>query len=80
MNIMNTPELRNELHKKIDLLDDSSLKKALNVIQEFILNQEDHTLTEAQKQIIDQRLSEYKKNPQNVLSWEESRQLLKKIL
>lgn len=80
MEIMNAPELRKDLHNQIDHLDEKSLEAVYAMFQDYFVRGKDFTLTQAHKDLIDERLDDYDKNPQNVISWEESSRLLKKYL
>lgn len=80
MEIMNAPELRKDLHNQIDHLDEKSLEAVFAMFQDYFVRSKDFTLTQAHKDLIDERLDDYEKNPENVISWEESSLLLKKYL
>lgn len=80
MEIMNAPELRKDLHNQIDHLDEKSLEAVYAMFQNYFVSSKDFTLTQAHKNLVDERLDDYEKNPENVISWEESNRLLKKYL
>jgi hypothetical protein len=77
---MNAPELRKDLHKQIDQLDEKSLETVYAMLQDYFAGSKDFTLTPEHKGLIDERLDDYEKNPENVISWEASNRLLKKYL
>lgn len=77
---MNAPELRKELHSQIDLLDEKSLERLFSILQDYLKPASGFELTEAHRNLIDERLDGYEKNPKNVISWEESKKRLKKYL
>jgi len=75
--------------KRFEQVTDIELIKALNVLLEYTLphqKQQDtelieqltdeYELSEEHKQILEERLLSYKKNPENTLSWEEVKQKL----
>jgi hypothetical protein len=80
MKIMNAPELRKNLHNQIEHLDEKTLEAVYSMFQDYFGGDKDFELTKAHKDLIDERLEDYEKNPQNVISWEESNRLLKKYL
>ncbi len=77
---MNVPELRKDLHNKIDCLDEKTLEAVYSMFQDYFGRDKEFLLSQSHKDLIDERLDDYEKNPQNVISWEESNQLLKKYL
>ncbi len=80
MEIMNAPELRKDLHNQIDHFDEKTLEAVYAMFQDYFVGSKDFALTQAHKDLIDERLDDYEKNPENVISWEESNRLLKKYL
>ncbi len=78
--IMNTQELRKNLHNQIENLDEKTLEAVYLLFQDYIVGDKNFQLTKLHKSLIDERLEDYERNPQNVMSWEESRLLLKKYL
>jgi putative addiction module component (TIGR02574 family) len=80
MEVMNAPELRKDLHSQIDHLDEKTLEAVYTMFQDYFGRRKDFTLTQEHKDLIDERLDDYEKNPQNVISWDESNRLLKKYL
>lgn len=80
MKNMNAPEKRKQLHSQIDHLDEKSLEAVHVILQDYFGRDKDFELTESQKHLIDERLEDYEKNPQNIISWEESNRLLKKFV
>jgi len=80
MEVMNAPQLRKDLHNQIDHLDEKTLEAVYAMLQDYLVGSKDFTLTQAHKDLIDERLDDYEKNPENVISWEESNRLLKKYL
>lgn len=78
--IMNAPELRQQLHNQIDKLDDKSLQRMFSILQDYLKLEKDFELTEEQRNLIDERLDDYEKNPENVISWGESKKRIKKYL
>ncbi len=77
---MNAPELRKNLHNQIEHLDEKTLEAVYSMFQDYFVGDKDFELTKAHKSLIDERLEDYERNPQNVISWEESNRLLKKYL
>ncbi|MGM0377146.1 MAG: addiction module protein [Bacteroidota bacterium] len=77
---MNAPELRKHLHSQIDHLDEKSLEALHHILQDYLGRDQDFELTEAHKDIIEERLEDYEKNPQNLISWEESSRFIKRNL
>ncbi|MFZ4572126.1 MAG: addiction module protein [Bacteroidales bacterium] len=45
-----------------------------SILQDYFGNTKSFELTSEHKELIDQRLEDYEKNPKNVISWEESKQ------
>ncbi len=77
---MNATELRKQLHSEIDHLDERTLEAVHHMLQDYLGRSKDFELSEAHRNLIDERLDDYEKNPQNVISWEESNRLIKKYL
>jgi hypothetical protein len=78
--LMDIKELKKQLHDRIDRLDDKSLEEVYSMLQNYLVNNREFKLSEEHLELIDERLEDYEKNPQNVISWEESKRLLKKYL
>jgi putative IMPACT (imprinted ancient) family translation regulator len=77
---MDALELRKNLHNQIEHLDEKTLEAVYLIIQDYFGGNKHFELSKAHKSLIDERLEDYEKNPQNVISWEESSRLLKKYL
>lgn len=77
---MNAPELRKNLHNQIEQFDEKTLEAVYLMFQDCFFHDKDFGLTKAHESLIDERLEDYERNPQNVISWEESNRLLKKYL
>ncbi len=80
MIVMNIPELRKYLHNQIEHLDEKSLEAMYSIFQDYFVEDKEFELTEAHKNLINERLTDYENNPQNTISWEKSSLLLKKYL
>ena len=77
---MNAIELRKKLHSQIECIDEKTLEALYFMFQDYFGGEKDFELSKAHKNLIDERLEDYEKNPQNIISWEESNRLLKKYL
>ena len=86
---MNTLELKSNLYNLIDKTKDIDILQAIKVllekqlksVDEMEYNEEladDYELTEEHKKILDQRLESYKKNPENLVSWDKVKEIIKK--
>ena len=86
---MNTLELKSNLYNLIDKTKDIDILQAIKVllekqlksVDEMEYNEEladDYELTEEHKKILDQRLESYKKNPENLVSWNKVKEIKKK--
>ena len=86
---MNTLELKSNLYNLIDKTKDIDILQAIKVllekqlksVDEMEYNEEladDYELTEEHKKILDQRLESYKKNPENLVSWNKVKEIIKK--
>jgi hypothetical protein len=78
--VMDALTLRKQVHRQIDRLDEKSLEAVHHMLQDYIEKGKSFELTEKHKNLIDERLENYEKSPQNVISWEESNRLLKEYL
>jgi putative addiction module component (TIGR02574 family) len=76
---MEAPELRKDLHSQIDHLDEKTLEAVYAMFQDYF-GGKNYELTQAHQDLIEERLADYEENPQKVISWGESNQLLKKYL
>jgi hypothetical protein len=78
--VMDALTLRKQVHRQIDRIDEKSLEAVNHMLQDYIEKGKSFELTEKHKNLIDERLENYEKSPQNVISWEESNRLLKEYL
>jgi hypothetical protein len=65
---MNTVKLREEINKYLEKADDRFLKLVYGMMTAD--QEENFTVPEDHKNIIRERLEDYKKNPDDVLTWE----------
>jgi hypothetical protein len=65
---MNTVKLREEINKYLEKADDRFLKLVYGMMAAD--QEENFTVPEDHKNIIRKRLEDYKKNPDDVLTWE----------
>ncbi len=66
---MDANSLKAELHKFIDSADEQSLQIALGIIKTEEL-ESDFFLTKEHKDLLDERLGDYKRNPDTGSDWE----------
>jgi putative addiction module component (TIGR02574 family) len=68
--VMTTIDIREEIHQYIDQADDRIIKLIYGMVQAD-LSEVDYDLSEAHKQILDERLQMHKSNPAAGSDWEE---------
>jgi len=73
---MSALDIKKELHDYIEDADDRLLKLIYGLI---LADQESYKTPEWHKQVISERLEEYERNPDNVISWEELRTKIEKM-
>ncbi len=73
---MNTTDIKRELHEYIEDADDRLLRLIYGMV---LADQESYEIPEWHKQVIQERLEEYERNPDNVISWEELKSKIKKM-
>ncbi len=66
---MSTADIREEIHQYIDRADDRVIQLIYGMVKAD-LTEEDYELSEAHKEILDQRLAEHKSNPTSGSSWQ----------
>lgn len=73
---MNSTEIKKELHEAIDGADD----RLLTLIYGMILaDRQPYKIPEWHENILNERLEEYNRNPENVISWEEVKSAIEKM-
>ncbi|MEO9803278.1 MAG: addiction module protein [Reichenbachiella sp.] len=70
---MSRVDLRDEIHQYIDKADDRILQLIYGMMQAD-LSEEDYELSEAHKQVLDERLTAHKSNPQTGSNWKEAKE------
>jgi hypothetical protein len=73
---MTTLDIRKELHEYIEDADDRLLKLIYGMV---LADQESYEIPEWHKEIIQERLEDYERNPHNVVSWEELKSKIEKM-
>lgn len=76
---MNTIQLREELHEFINKADDRLLNLMYALIRADI-KEEQYELSEAQKQLLEERLAAHEANPTSGSTWEEVKARIQKKL
>ena len=74
---MNAAILRSEIHQYIDTADERFLNLVYGMIQAD-QNDDEYELSEPEIKMLEDRLADYKKNPESGSSWEEVRKRLMK--
>lgn len=73
---MNAPDIKKELHEYIEDADD----RLLNLIYGMILaDKQSYDIPEWHKKILEERLDEYERNPDNIISCEELKSKIEKM-
>ena len=73
---MSAADIKKELHEYIDEADG----RILNLIYGMILaDRQSYEIPDWHKEIIQERLEEYEKNPQEVISWEDLKAKIEKM-
>lgn len=75
---MRTTQIREELHQFINQADERILRLIYGMMKADIDNEGDYLLTEAHKQILDERLSAHESAPDEGSGWEEVKARVKK--
>ena len=73
---MNAIDIKKELHDYIEDADDRLLMLIYGMI---LTDKQGYATPEWHKKIIEERLEEYERNPQNVISWEEFKSEIEKL-
>ena len=73
---MNTTAIKKELHDYIDTADDRFLALIYGMI---LADKTELEIPDWHKEIVGERLDDYKRNPQNVISWEEVKAQIEKM-
>jgi putative addiction module component (TIGR02574 family) len=69
---MTTVNLKKNIHKAVDKIDDAELLQAVyTILEREIGNLEEYELTAAQKKELDRRLANHKSGKSKSYSWEE---------
>jgi putative addiction module component (TIGR02574 family) len=69
---MTTVNLKKNIHKAVDKIDDPELLRAVyTILEREIENAEQYELTPAQKKELDRRLANHKSGKSKSYSWEE---------
>ena len=68
---MNTVKIREEINKYLEKADDRFLKLVYGMMTADQEQEADFDVPENHRNIIRERLEDYKKNPDDVLTWEE---------
>lgn len=75
---MRTTEMREELHQFINHADERILRLIYGMMKADRDDEHDYPLTEAHKQILDERLTAHEAAPHEGSSWEEVKGRIKK--
>lgn len=73
---MTTTDIKRELHEYIEDADDRLLKILYGVV---LADQESYEIPEWHKTVLKERLEDYEKNPNNVISWEDLKTKIEKM-
>lgn len=73
---MTTTDIKKELHEYIEDADDRLLKLIYGMV---LADQESYEVPEWHKEIIQERMEDYERNPNNVISWEELKSKIEKM-
>jgi putative addiction module component (TIGR02574 family) len=74
---MGTPQLREKLHQFIDETDDRMLRLIYGMMKADA-EEDDYLLTEAHKEILDQRLEAHEADPSQGSEWTEVKKRIRK--
>jgi putative addiction module component (TIGR02574 family) len=74
---MDTTILRNEIHRYIDNADERFLNLVYGMIQAD-QTEDEYELSESEIRMLEERLADYKKNPDSGSSWEDVKKRLLK--
>ncbi len=80
MELMNAVELKKHLHDQIEHLNEKSLEAMYSILEDYLGNSKSFELSEEHKHLIDERLEDYEKNPKDVITWEQSKEKIRKHL
>lgn len=73
---MNTTAIKKELHDYIDAADDRFLALIYGMI---LADKQEYEIPDWHKKIVEERLEDYERNPQNVISWDEVKAQIEKM-
>ena len=73
---MSAPEIKKELHDYIESADDRFLRLIYGMI---LADKQEYEIPDWHKKIVEERLENYERNPQNVISWEEVKASVEKM-
>jgi len=73
---MNTTAIKKDLHDYIDAADDRFLALIYGMI---LADKQELEIPDWHKKTIEERLEDYERNPQNVISWEEVKSQIEKM-
>ena len=73
---MNAIEIKKELHDYIDDADDRLLRLIYGMI---LADKQGHEIPDWHKELVNERLEEYERNPDQVISWEELKLQIEKM-
>lgn len=74
---MTKVELKDQLQKIIAETNDENLLRDLRAVVNYRITNEEEDLSPELKSIIDERISDYEKNPDDSVSWEEVKNRLR---
>ena len=75
---MGTTEMREELHQFINQADERILRLIYGMMKADVDDEGDYLLTEAHKQILDERLAAHESAPDEGSTWEQVKGRIKK--
>ncbi len=73
---MSALEIKKELHDYIESADDRFLRLIYGMI---LADKQEYEIPDWHKKIVEERLENYERNPQNVISWEEVKASVEKM-
>ncbi len=73
---MNALEIKKELHESIDKADDRLLLLIYGMV---LADKQRYAIPNWHKAIVEERLEEYERNPEDVISWEELKLEIEKM-
>lgn len=73
---MSAPEIKKELHDYIEGADDRFLRLIYGMI---LADKRELEIPDWHQKIVEERLEDYERNPENVISWEEVKARVEKM-